>query len=117
MRQNRKKRPDTVIPSMNKIAYLGLFYDLAKWNVWFFFQIGPLLTIFPAKITKIDNLAIISAFRAFILRDTVIPAGKPGKRKSIISHCYIVKQAKLNNFAHRGNHRICQDKDMKLPLE
>ena len=30
MRQNRKKRPDTVIPSMNKIAYLGLFYDLAK---------------------------------------------------------------------------------------
>ena len=59
-------------------------------------------------------MAIISILTDF---GGKITAGKPVKRKSIISHCYIVKQAKLNNFAHRGNHRICQDKDMKLPLE
>ena len=39
-----------------------------------------------------------------------IAAGEPDERKSIILHCYIIKQAKLNNFAHRGNHSICQDK-------
>ena len=52
----------------------GSVLRFSKVKCLIFCQIGPLLTIFPAKITKIDNLAIISAFRAFILRDTVIPS-------------------------------------------
>ena len=67
----------------------GSVLRFSKVKCLIFFQIGPLLTIFPAKITKIDNLAIISAFRAFILRDTVIPSMN---KNAQLSRFYCMKE-------------------------